>query len=54
MQRSIVSKTQLEEVRQQLIKIPTYKPLADEVADKYCPKDLKKKQQAKVLTLSKS
>ncbi|XP_016664585.1 uncharacterized protein LOC100162345 isoform X2 [Acyrthosiphon pisum] len=52
-QRSKVSKSQLEEIRQQLKKIFDYKTLIDDVVDKHCPKDLKKKY-AKVLTISKS
>ncbi|XP_060856358.1 uncharacterized protein LOC132934096 isoform X2 [Metopolophium dirhodum] len=52
-QRSKVSRSQLEEIRQQLKKIFDYKTLIDDVVDKHCPKDLKKKY-AKVLTLSKS
>jgi len=48
-----VSRSQLEEIRQQLKKIFDYKTLIDDVVDKHCPKDLKKKY-AKVLTISKS
>ncbi|XP_022166310.1 uncharacterized protein LOC111030904 isoform X4 [Myzus persicae] len=52
-QRSKVSKIQLEEVRHQLKKIFDYKTIIEDVVDKYCPKDLKKKY-AKVFNLSKS
>lgn len=43
MQRSKVTKGQLEEITQQLNKIFEYKPLIEEVVEKYCPKELKKK-----------
>uniref|UniRef100_A0A2H8TIU5 Histone deacetylase complex subunit SAP130 n=1 Tax=Melanaphis sacchari TaxID=742174 RepID=A0A2H8TIU5_9HEMI len=52
-QRSKVSRAQLDEIRQQLKKIFDYKSLIEDVVDKYCPKDLKKKY-AKVFNLSKS
>ncbi|KAL5238783.1 hypothetical protein ACI65C_006193 [Semiaphis heraclei] len=53
-QRSKVSKIQLEEIRHQLKKIFDYKTIIDDVVDKYCPKDLKKKYPKSLLSLSKS
>lgn len=43
MQRSKVTKDQLEEIAFQLNKIFDYKPLIEDVVEKYCPKELKKK-----------
>lgn len=51
-QRSKVSRAQLDDIRRQLKKIFDYKTLIEDVVDKYCPKDLKKKY-AKVFNLSK-
>ncbi|XP_050061326.1 uncharacterized protein LOC114124185 isoform X7 [Aphis gossypii] len=51
-QRSKVSRAQLDDIRHQLKKIFDYKILIEDVVDKYCPKDLKKKY-AKVFNLSK-
>lgn len=42
-QRSKVTRDQLEEIRLQLSKIFEYKTLIEDVVDKYCPKDIKKK-----------
>jgi nitrogenase subunit NifH len=42
-QRSKVTKDQIEETTQQLTKIFEYKTLIEDVVDKYCPKELKKK-----------
>lgn len=43
-----MTRGQLEEITQQLSKIFDYKTLIEDVVDKYCPKELKKKC-AKVL-----
>lgn len=38
-----MTRDQLAEISQQLTKLFEYKTLIEDVVDKYCPKDLKKK-----------
>jgi len=43
LQRSKVTKDQLQQIIHQLTKIFEYKTLIEDVVEKYCPKDIKKK-----------